>query len=57
MDDSKLAISLDMAAQKLSVSRSAIYRLINAKQLRSVHIGGRHMIPIEALHALVQEAA
>jgi excisionase family DNA binding protein len=45
------------AARLLSVSRSMLYRQIAAGKLRSVHIGGRHLIPADALESLIREAA
>jgi excisionase family DNA binding protein len=53
----KIALTFAEAAHKLSVSRSMIYRQIAAGKLRSVHIGGRHLIPADALDALLREAA
>jgi excisionase family DNA binding protein len=52
----KITVTLQQAAHQLSVSRSMIYRLIAAGQLRSVHVGGRHLIPVAALTALVGDA-
>jgi excisionase family DNA binding protein len=52
----KLALTFAEAGHKISCSRSMLYRLIAANKLRSIHIGGRHLIPSDALDALVREA-
>jgi excisionase family DNA binding protein len=38
------------AARLLSLSRSRIYELMDAGLIESVRIGGRRVIPVDALH-------
>jgi excisionase family DNA binding protein len=38
----------------LNVSRSTIYRMIGAKQLRAVKVGVRTIIPIASLNAILE---
>jgi excisionase family DNA binding protein len=49
----KLAYSIREACVASSLSRSSIYAHISAGRLRAVRIGGRVVIPAEALHALI----
>lgn len=53
----KLLLTLDVAADQLSVSRSTVYKLINDGVLRSVKVGKRRMIPADALPEYVQTVA
>ena len=41
------------AAAAFGLSRSTLYKLMSAGTLRSVKIGGRRLIPIEAIDALL----
>lgn len=52
-----LAITPDEAAEKLSVSRSSIYRAIKAGDIPTIRIGRRLLVPVRALEALVEAAA
>ncbi|MFF5250208.1 helix-turn-helix domain-containing protein [Streptosporangium sp. NPDC000095] len=47
MDD--LVITVDEAAQKLRVSRWTLYTLIRSNQLRTIKIGRRRLVPVDAL--------
>ena len=49
----KIGYSIREACQASSLSRTMIYKQISAGRLRTVHIGGRTIIPAEALHALI----
>jgi len=49
----KLGYSIKEACQATSLSRSSIYNHIAAKRLTVVRVGGRTIIPAEALHALL----
>lgn len=40
---------VEEAAEALRLSRSAVYELIRSEQLRSVKIGRRRLVPIDAL--------
>jgi len=40
---------VDEAAEALRLSRSAVYELIRSGQLRSVKMGRRRLVPVEAL--------
>jgi excisionase family DNA binding protein len=44
-----LVYRVDEAAEALRLSRSAIYELIRSGQLRSVKLGRRRLVPVEAL--------
>lgn len=48
-----LLVDLASAAARLGVSRSTLYRLIEAGQLDTVHVGRSVRIPIAALEDLV----
>lgn len=53
----KLLLTLDAAADQLSVSRSTVYKLMNDGALRSVKVGKRRMIPADALPECIQALA
>lgn len=52
-DPPKIAYSIKEACQASSLGRTTIYAHIAANRLRAVRIGGRTVIPAEALHALI----
>jgi excisionase family DNA binding protein len=47
------AYQIDEAAAAYRLSRSTLYKLIAAGALRSVKVGGRRLIPVEAIEALL----
>ena len=49
----KLGFSIREACQASSLGRTTIYSHISAGRLRAVRVGGRTIIPAEALHALI----
>ena len=49
----KLGYSIREACQASSLGRTTIYSHIAAGRLRAVRVGGRTIIPAEALHALI----
>ena len=53
----RLAYSVREAVALTGLSRSSIYVLLVQKKLLSVRIGGRRLIPHEALIALLNEGA
>lgn len=52
-DIPKLGYSIREACQASSLGRTTIYSHISAGRLRAVRVGGRTIIPAEALHALI----
>lgn len=52
-DTPKLGYSILEACRASSLGRSTIYNHIAAGRLRAVRVGGRTIIPAEALHALI----
>jgi excisionase family DNA binding protein len=44
-----LVLTVDEAAERLRVSRWTLYNLIRANQLRTVKIGRRRLVPVNAL--------
>ena len=52
-DPPKLGFSIREACHASSLGRSTIYSHIAAGRLRAVRVGGRTIIPAEALHALI----
>lgn len=50
--DAPLCVSMDDAAKKLSVSRQTIERAVKAKELASVLVLGRRLIPTSELRRL-----
>ncbi len=53
----KLAFSIKEACAASSLGRTTIYNHIAAGRLRAVRIGGRTIIPADALHALIRGEA
>jgi excisionase family DNA binding protein len=49
----KIAFSIKEAAKASSLGRTSIYKHIAAGRLRAVRVGGRTIIPADALHALI----
>lgn len=47
MDD--LVITVDEAAKKLRISRWTLYTLIRSNRLKTIKIGRRRLIPVDAL--------
>ena len=50
----KLLLTPVEAAQALGIGRSKVYELLQAGQLKSVHIGSCRRIPADALTAFLQ---
>ncbi|MFI0406111.1 helix-turn-helix domain-containing protein [Actinomadura sp. 3N508] len=44
-----LLMTVDEAAERLRVSRWTLYNLIRSNQLRTVKIGRRRLVPVNAL--------
>ncbi|WP_067466230.1 helix-turn-helix domain-containing protein [Actinomadura macra] len=44
-----LVLTVDEAADRLRVSRWTLYNLIRSNQLRTVKIGRRRLVPVNAL--------
>jgi excisionase family DNA binding protein len=53
----KRALHINEFCRIYGVSRSLTYKLIAAGKLRSVLVGGRRLIPVEAAEALIKAAA
>jgi excisionase family DNA binding protein len=52
-DPPKIGYSIREACQATSLGRSTIYSHIAAGRLRVTRVGGRTIIPTDALHALI----
>lgn len=52
---SKLLVSVEEAAQMLSIGRSLVYKLVLSKQVLSVKIGRTRRIPVFALEAFIAQ--
>ncbi|MFL0357562.1 helix-turn-helix domain-containing protein [Erythrobacter sp. GH1-10] len=51
-----LALSIADTCSALSLSRSSVYKLINASRLRTLKIGTRTLVTMESIEALLKEA-
>lgn len=49
----KVGYSIREACLASSLSKSSIYNAISAGKLRAVRVGGRTIIPADALHSLL----
>ena len=56
-DTVKIAYSIREACHASSLGRTTIYNHIAAGRLRAVRIGGRTIIPADALRALIEGEA
>jgi excisionase family DNA binding protein len=45
----KLLVSVQEAAEALGIGQCAVYDLIRTNRLRSVKIGSRRLVPVDAL--------
>jgi len=50
----KILLTIEDAAEALSVSRATLYRLMTRRDLFSVKVGGARRIPMKALHEYVE---
>jgi len=55
--EERLALRINEAAAVSGLSRSTLYKLLGAKKLRAVKVGGRRLILRESLEALLQTGA
>lgn len=51
----KLLVSVEEAAQMLSVGRSLVYKLVMSKQVFSIKIGRTRRIPVHALEKFISQ--
>ena len=51
-----LAISVEDAARKLSISRSLCWELVWTGRLKTISLGRRRLVPIKVLQELMAEA-
>jgi excisionase family DNA binding protein len=47
--DQELLLRIDAAAERLSISRATLYRMIQRRELSTVRIGSAVRIPVSAL--------
>ena len=47
--DERILLTVVEAARRLGIGRSSMYRLLDAGQIRSIHVGRSHRIPVGAL--------
>ncbi len=52
---SELVLTVDEAAERLRVSRWTLYNLIRSNQLRTVKIGRRRLVPVDALAECIEQ--
>ena len=54
LSPSKLGYSIREACEATSIGKTTLYSHIAAGRLRTVRVGGRTIIPADALHALLE---
>lgn len=52
-----IAVSITDAGKMLSISRSGVYRFIEAGRIRPVQLGRRQLVPVSQLRELMGEPA
>jgi excisionase family DNA binding protein len=50
----KLAYSIEEASAALGLGKTTVYNLINSKELKAVRVGGRTLVPVSAVRALIE---
>jgi excisionase family DNA binding protein len=50
-------LSLKQAAEACGLSRSAFYRLVQTREIRTLKVGGRRLVPESALRAFIDGTA
>jgi excisionase family DNA binding protein len=55
--DNRRALRINDASADYGISRSTIYKLMSTGALRTVKVGGRRLIPKDAIEALISGAA
>jgi excisionase family DNA binding protein len=53
----RISVSIEDAAILTGLSRSRIYELIDANEIRSIHIGRRHLVLVSSLLELLGETS
>ena len=56
MENERLTLTVDEAAQVLGISRALAYELIARRQIPSLRLGRRIVVPRRALEAIVEQA-
>jgi excisionase family DNA binding protein len=57
MNDDRLAFTIEEAARAIGISRGGAYRSAHTGELPTVRIGGRLLVPRDALKELIAERA
>ena len=55
--EGRLAVTVKVASQMISLGCTKLYELIASGELKSVRVGKRRLIPIAELERLVREGA
>ena len=54
LPDGRPLLTIDEAREILRVSRWTVYRLINERQLETIKIGSRRLVPTDAVRDLIK---
>lgn len=54
-DSERLVLTVAEARQKLGLSKGSIYEAVRSGQIPSIRFGRRILIPVAALHRLLEE--
>jgi excisionase family DNA binding protein len=57
LEEKRLALSPREAERTLGISHATLYRLIKVGRLRTIKLGSRTIIPVEAIDALLNGGA
>lgn len=52
--DEKLLLTVVEAAHRLGIGRTLMYELLGSGQIKSVHVGRLHKVPVDALAQFVE---
>jgi excisionase family DNA binding protein len=53
----RVAVSVSRAVEIIGIGRTKLYEFIESGELKTVKIGGRRLVPLDAIRAFVAEAA
>lgn len=56
-NNERVLLTVEDAAERLSIGRTTMYALIKAGHIRTVRIGHLRRVPADALHTYVQQLA
>jgi excisionase family DNA binding protein len=54
LEQETILLTIDEACRRLRISRWSLYQLIQRRQLATIHIGRRRLVPERAIQAFIE---